>query len=98
MDLAYVYIYPIYTYMQMYLKYFIYNLATNQVLQRFTANSDQEASNYRQAVSNDLNEPDLRVRRDLEDSRDLSQKSSRYILENFTDLQIATMLGGHTLE
>ena len=143
------------------IKYFLYDLDTNQVLQRFTANTDQEASNYRQAVGNDIGNPNLRVRRDLEDSRDLSKKPtlseridmlrerlkivkgryalvsksnpkkvlqyyhgpkgerpseewvnkverrvhsfegykpSRYILENFTELQIATMLGGHTLE
>jgi len=56
------------------IKYFLYDISTNQVLQRFTANNDQAASNYRQAVSDAINEPNLRVRRDLDESRDLSKK------------------------
>ena len=56
------------------IKYFLYDISTNQVLQRFTANNDQAASNYRQAVRDAINEPNLRVRRDLDESRDLSKK------------------------
>ena len=148
------------------IKYFLYDLDTNQILQRFTANTDREASNYRQAVGDDIGNPNIRVRREFafpeqqqESTRDLSKKPtlsermdmlrerlkkvrgrwalvskkdpkkvlqyyhgsghpsdewvnkverrvhafegykpSKYILENFTDLQIAAMLGGHTVE
>lgn len=57
------------------IRYEIYDISTNQVLQRFAADTDQQASNYRERVSREVNNPNLRVRREVvTDSRDTSKK------------------------